>query len=271
MAALWDSMRLAQHLGDRPVYGLQTIATEESVDVSVEAMAARCVREIREKVPNGPYHLGGFCAAAKTAIEVAQQLRAEGQEVGLVAVFDYGMDEPPLPRSIVGAAVDFLRNLPLWIAYDLIPVGPRRIAGRLRSRFRLAWHAVERRLGLRQTAAEPDIRDALGMWMYTAEQAKTLSILWSAFEQYTLRPYAGRRGAVPATRRAAGSAATPARSRLGADRQRGRRGDHRAGLSRDDARREVRQRSGSQAGARYSIALTRRPSIRRWLRRNRKL
>jgi thioesterase domain-containing protein len=191
--SLWDSMRLAKHLGNqRPVYGLQTIITDESSDLTVEAMAARCVAEIREKVPKGPYHIGGFCAAAKTAIEVAKQLRAEGEDVGLVAVFDYGMGEPSLPRSAAGAVFDFLRNLPLWIVYDLVPVGPRRVAGRLSSRIRLAFGAVTRRLRPQKTEAQPDIRDALGIWMYTTDQARILAMMWNAFERYTLRPYAGR-------------------------------------------------------------------------------
>jgi amino acid adenylation domain-containing protein len=191
--SLWDSMRLAKFMGkQRPVYGLQTLASDESAEVTVETMAAQCVRQIRELAPTGPYHLGGFCAAAKTAIEVARQLRADGQEVGVVAIFDYGLDEASLPRSAVGAMLDFLRNLPLWIAYDLVPVGAGGVIGRLRSRIRIARLALERRLGLRPENTQPDIRDALGMWRYTADQVGVLTTIWNAFESYTLLPYAGR-------------------------------------------------------------------------------
>jgi thioesterase domain-containing protein/acyl carrier protein len=191
--SLWDSMRVAKYLGDqRPVYGLQTIPADSDAQVTVEGIAAQCVEALLEKVPAGPYHLAGFCTAAKTAIEVANQLQARRQQVGLIAVLDYGTVDEPLPRSMAGAVVDFIRNLPLWIAYDLIPVGPARLAGRVRSRLRLAGLAIEKRLRWRPSDAKPDIRDELGIWRYPADQVGFLTAIWNAFDNYTLRPFAGR-------------------------------------------------------------------------------
>src|SRR5262249_33836906 len=63
--SIWDSMRLTKYMGQRrPIYGLQTIVADGSSTVTVESMATQCVAEIREKFPTGPYHIGGFCAAA---------------------------------------------------------------------------------------------------------------------------------------------------------------------------------------------------------------
>src|SRR5262249_54549249 len=39
--------------------------------------------------PEGPYHLGGFSLGGTVAYEMAQQLRAAGEGVGLLALFDH--------------------------------------------------------------------------------------------------------------------------------------------------------------------------------------
>jgi thioesterase domain-containing protein len=49
-------------------------------------MARAFVKELRQFQPEGPYFLGGFCLGGLLALEAAQQLNAEGQEVGLVVM-----------------------------------------------------------------------------------------------------------------------------------------------------------------------------------------
>jgi len=58
----------------------------------VEDMAAEHLRRIRTIQPVGPYLLGGHCNGALEAYEIAQQLRAAGQEVALLVLID-----PPEP------------------------------------------------------------------------------------------------------------------------------------------------------------------------------
>ena len=82
---------LARHLGDeQPVYGLQALGLDgvEAPHTTLEEMAAHYVREIRKLQPEGPYHLGGTSSGGLVAFEMAQQLRAEGQEVAVLALFD---------------------------------------------------------------------------------------------------------------------------------------------------------------------------------------
>lgn len=81
---------LAHCLGaDQPVYGLrsQGLGGEKPYD-SVEAMAAHYLREIRTVQPTGPYYLGGFCFGGMIAYEMARRLEMEGDEVGLLALFN---------------------------------------------------------------------------------------------------------------------------------------------------------------------------------------
>jgi hypothetical protein len=55
---------------------------------TVEEMAARYLKEIRTVQAEAPYFLAGFCLGSYIALEMARQLKAVGQEVGFLGVFD---------------------------------------------------------------------------------------------------------------------------------------------------------------------------------------
>jgi oxalate---CoA ligase len=77
-------LNLARRLGsDQPFLGLLHLGS-----TSVEAMAKFCVKSIRAVQPEGPYFVGGWCTAGLIAYEIAQQLKAQDQEVGLLVLFD---------------------------------------------------------------------------------------------------------------------------------------------------------------------------------------
>ena len=75
---------------DQPVYGLQSVGVDggEAPLTTLEEMAARYIQDIRRFQPAGPYHLGGYSLGGVVAAEMARQLHAEGQSVGLLALFD---------------------------------------------------------------------------------------------------------------------------------------------------------------------------------------
>jgi thioesterase domain-containing protein/acyl carrier protein len=82
---------LSKHLGDdQPFYGLQSQGLDGSCPplTKVEDMAALYSKEMRKVQPHGPYLLGGYCGGGTVAFEVAQQLRADGEPVALLALFD---------------------------------------------------------------------------------------------------------------------------------------------------------------------------------------
>ncbi len=84
---------LARHLGeDRPFYGLQSrgLNGQESPLTTVEEMARCYLEEIKTIQPTGPYLLAGYCLGSKVALEMAQLLRAEGEEVALLALLEPG-------------------------------------------------------------------------------------------------------------------------------------------------------------------------------------
>lgn len=86
---------LAHLLGtDRPFYGLQArgLFGDAAPHDSIEETARDYIAEMRQVQPEGPYMIGGFSGGGITAYEIAQQLRADGEEVSLLAMLD-----TPLP------------------------------------------------------------------------------------------------------------------------------------------------------------------------------
>jgi thioesterase domain-containing protein/acyl carrier protein len=82
---------LAHHLGkEQPFYGLQLEQTAEGrpVHTNIESMASHYLKELRVVQPDGPYFLGGWSMGGVVALEMAQQLQAQGQEVKLLALVD---------------------------------------------------------------------------------------------------------------------------------------------------------------------------------------
>ena len=82
---------LSRHLGDdQPFYGLQSQGLDGSCPplTNIAEMAAVYVREIRRVQPHGPYFIVGYCMGGTVAFEVAQQLRALGETIALLALFD---------------------------------------------------------------------------------------------------------------------------------------------------------------------------------------
>jgi amino acid adenylation domain-containing protein len=82
---------LARHLGiGQPVYAIRSrgLHGEEALPDRLEDMAAEYVAAVRRQQPDGPYHLGGWSMGGVVALEMARQLLALGQPIGLLAFLD---------------------------------------------------------------------------------------------------------------------------------------------------------------------------------------
>ncbi|MGE0449172.1 MAG: AMP-binding protein [Vicinamibacterales bacterium] len=75
---------------DQPVYGLQAAGLDRTKmpQNTVPLMAQQYVDAIRAVQPTGPYFLGAACAGGIVVAEMANQLRAEGEVVGPLLLFD---------------------------------------------------------------------------------------------------------------------------------------------------------------------------------------
>jgi amino acid adenylation domain-containing protein/FkbH-like protein len=117
----WGYVNLSRHLGDsQPVYGFRSKGLDGQPEFErLDQMAAQYITDLRRIQPHGPYHLGGYCFGGNVAYEMARQLTAGGEEVGLLALIncappnsDYGQF-----RCTPKWLVRFLRNLWYWAGY----------------------------------------------------------------------------------------------------------------------------------------------------------
>ena len=82
---------LAKHLGqDQPVYALQPqgLDGKRPFHTRVEDMASFYLAEIRQRFPRSLFHVAGYSFGGFVAFEMAQQLRADGERVGMVGLLD---------------------------------------------------------------------------------------------------------------------------------------------------------------------------------------
>jgi amino acid adenylation domain-containing protein len=115
----------------RPVYGFALPADCED-PTDLHALAAALVRDLIAFQPVGPYHLAGYSFSAAVAYEMAQQLRASGREVGVLAMIDYGPGLPNTMGTRVRTVGHFLTNLPWWLRYDILQADWDNIFSRVR-------------------------------------------------------------------------------------------------------------------------------------------
>jgi amino acid adenylation domain-containing protein len=123
---------------DYPFYGLQSYGLDGTNPCHgrVEDMAAHYLREIRVVQASGPYHIGGFSFGGLVAYEMARQLREQGQEAGLVVLFD------TYPGNVANGSASSLAKNMMGSPLDLLQRLPRAVWKRLRRNFR-AWGVPE--------------------------------------------------------------------------------------------------------------------------------
>lgn len=191
-----DFTRLARQLGpDQPVYGLDVPERDEMTasTATIEAMAGRLVRALREFRPTGPYLLGGHCFGGMLAYEMAWQLVDDGQDVELLALID--ADSPSYRQVRVTSRVLklFVRNLPFWLA-DLLGLGLDRMWRRARRKTR----GLARRLAgqIRRAGADLprlELEDLLDLVPDVSDERRHLMKLqFQALEHYRPKPYPGQ-------------------------------------------------------------------------------
>jgi thioesterase domain-containing protein len=99
VAGMFGNILNLRHLGhllgaERQSFGIQArgLYGEAQPHMTIHEMAEAYLEELRRLQPHGPYALGGFSGGGLTALEMAQRLRAEGEEIGLLVMLD-----TPLP------------------------------------------------------------------------------------------------------------------------------------------------------------------------------
>ena len=172
---------------EQPFYGLQWAQDDDGPRFpSIETLAARYIKAIRRVMPEGPYLVGGYCSGSMIAWEMAQQLQAGGESVGLVVLIDHAL--PTITARFT--VTKFLRNLPYWVMDDLLRASSEEIWARARGKINLLLDLGSSVLQ-RHTRVQSDIRDALGMWNAPQSQIDWIEGHYQQHLAYKPRPYAG--------------------------------------------------------------------------------
>ena len=184
---------LAHYMGDDlPVYGLQSQGLDGKAvpPTSIEVMAAHYVREIRTIQSHGPYYLGGMSFGGVVAWEMAQQLNAAGESIGVLTLLDsypLGYSELlPITERTRREIQFYSRRLKLHFSslwrlsmhgkWEYMKKKARTLQRRLKSR---AWRALRGAYAARGG----ELPDAL----HNVKEANFL-----AARDYVTKPYAGK-------------------------------------------------------------------------------
>ena len=106
MESILAFTELNQYLDDeRPFYGIQPqgLDDESKIQHDIDDMAEYYISEMKMIQPEGPYLIGGHCAGAIVAYEMAKKLEAQGDEVAMLAVVD-----SPAPNYVPP------KEIPIW-------------------------------------------------------------------------------------------------------------------------------------------------------------
>jgi hypothetical protein len=119
---------------DYPVYGLQAVIFDDDQPplTRLEDIAERYLSEIRTIQPHGPYFIGGYCAGGVIAFEICQQLRAQGEPIGLLAIINQSPYDSNYyhARFSLSFIKGFLKNLPFW-AEDFLRLNRNEMISRI--------------------------------------------------------------------------------------------------------------------------------------------
>lgn len=204
--------RLAQRLGpDQPVYGLQARGLDgvTAPATRIEEMAASYVAELRAAWPDGPYALCGLSFGGTVAFEMARLLRAQGQSVALIALFD----SCPAHTDWLIAGDNFYQRIDRLAGVlhchlrNMRSLPMRGVLRYIRAQLRTQRHRIRGmvwRHRYRRHRKAPGANQALPQALQDVEQACEM-----AFREYQPRPYSGRVTLFRAAIRSAGEGDDP--------------------------------------------------------------
>lgn len=190
---------LARLLGaERSVYGIRAegFAGVDEPATTIEEMARRDLAAIRAVQPKGPYLLGGWSLGGVVAYEMAQQLRAAGEEVGALVLIDSGTPGGGAPAAAVIGETD--DPMTAYMGLDLAGLGGEKLPEMIEAMRRMS--PAERTAFLRERTAKSDLANRLG----EAQRARLMQVFrtnLTALGAYAPAPYPGPATLLRAARR----------------------------------------------------------------------
>ncbi len=175
---IFGYLNMIKHLDERPVYGIQALGLKnlELAHHDIFSMADYYVSLVRDKHPNGPYLLGGWCFGGIVALEMARKLRLAGEPVAFLGLIETWGKPRRSPRFLLERAFDLVRWGPEgWWDY-----------------LRFKW---SQRVAKNKATRLDFLRENVG-WNNHArmveEMVQLYKINMNAFDKYIMEPYDGK-------------------------------------------------------------------------------
>jgi amino acid adenylation domain-containing protein len=181
--------KLAELLGpDQPSFGIRSPQEPFS---RIEEMARFYASEIRKFQAEGPYYLGGFCFGGNVAFEIAQQLNAAGQKVGLLVMLESSPPNVNHKQSWSATAAKYsIQNL-VENVKDFVNESPGKKMTLLKSKGKRLKEKVQQRLGPAPEDKAPELNQILDLSTYPEGYVKYAETHWHALSEYHPAPYPG--------------------------------------------------------------------------------
>ena len=170
---------------NRPVYGFQPLPLDGAhrIPRSIEAIAAHYLADLRKVQPRGPYYLAGYSWGGHLALEMAQQLKREGESVAFLGLID---STYKITYDVPGetAFARFKRHFSALRRHATSDYISRRIKKTLIHRLELGRQALQ------------NLPNSLRLWLHTplpyVQRADFYGYLNSAATaRYIVKPYSG--------------------------------------------------------------------------------
>ncbi|HUR45837.1 MAG TPA: amino acid adenylation domain-containing protein [Candidatus Saccharimonadales bacterium] len=191
----WGYTNLSHCLGpDQPVFAIKSRGMDgEKEYATMEEMASHYVADLRAMQPEGPYYLGGYCFGGIVAYEMAQQLLAQGQKIGILALINCGPPNSSYAHFHWSPVLmaKFLKNLMFWAGNTLRWKPEQR-----REFLQWKWRVVKRRWaslwGKKQSNdKKSEVENFVDLSAYPAEQQRLWQTHIMALMKYKPQPYPG--------------------------------------------------------------------------------
>ena len=177
-------------------YGIQVPLEMMKADFgrSISEMARFYVSSLVTFQPEGPIVLAGWSAGAIIALEMAQQLRAQGRSVPLLIALDGAPCNTDSRKTLwhPDSLIRILKNIPFWITDEVRQAGTwsdlfDSIRGKINFRWRRAFPDIKNE----QTLDGDAVQELLGSRTWSDSQMAFIRALYEALRTYQPSAYEG--------------------------------------------------------------------------------
>lgn len=179
---------------DQPFYGIQAQGLDGKTPAidNINVMASTYIREIKKVQPSGPYILGGASLGGTVALEMAQQLELQGEEVALLVMFDHAPDmvaeKHNTKKKFSAKAFHLLTNSIQWVK-SMRELGSDQVVQRIFRKTQVGFKKLKRK----STQLDSKKINAADLLDYGSElpefRQKMIATHWHAINNYRATPY----------------------------------------------------------------------------------